>query len=65
MLVDFRSKHEEKSEEEVVKDIVGEFPLRRMTEDGEVANVAMFFASDLASAVTGQYLQVNAGELFR
>ena len=44
---------------------VGKFPLRRMTEDGEVADVAMFFASDLAKAVTGQHLLVNAGELMR
>ena len=36
-----------------------------MTEDGEVADVAAFFASDHAKAVTGQYLLVNAGELVR
>ena len=41
-------------------DIVGDFPLKRMTEDGEVADVVMFFASDLAKAVTGQHLMVNA-----
>ena len=34
----------------------------RMTEDGEVADVAMFFASDHAKAVTGQHLH---GELRR
>ena len=34
-----------------------------MTEDGEVADVCAFFASDLAKAVTGQYLMVNSGEL--
>ena len=38
---------------------------RRMTEDGEVADVAMFFASDHAKAVTGQHLMVNAGEMMR
>ena len=54
-----------RSEEEVLGDIVGKFPLRRMTEDGEVADVAAFFASDRAKAVTGQYLLVNAGELLR
>ncbi len=52
-------------EEEVLTDIVGKFPLRRMTEDGEVADVAAFFASDHAKAVTGQYLLVNSGELLR
>ena len=44
---------------------VGKFPLRRMTEDGEVADVVAFFASDRAKAVTGQYLLVNSGEMFR
>ena len=53
------------SAEEALHDIVGDFPLGRMTEDGEVADVAMFFASDLAKAVTGQHLMVNAGEMMR
>ncbi len=50
---------------EVLEGIVGRFPLRRMTEDGEVADVAVFFASDRAKAVTGQHLMVNSGELMR
>jgi NAD(P)-dependent dehydrogenase (short-subunit alcohol dehydrogenase family) len=54
-----------RSEEDVLGEIVGKFPLRRMTEDGEVADVAAFFASDRAKAVTGQYLLVNSGELLR
>ncbi len=54
-----------RTEEEVLQDLVADFPLRRMTEDGEVADVAAFFASDHAKAVTGQYLLVNAGELVR
>jgi NAD(P)-dependent dehydrogenase (short-subunit alcohol dehydrogenase family) len=54
-----------RTEQEVLDDIVGKFPLRRMTEDGEVADVAAFFASDRAKAVTGQYLMVNSGELLR
>jgi NAD(P)-dependent dehydrogenase (short-subunit alcohol dehydrogenase family) len=54
-----------KSKEEVLNDIAGEFPLQRMTEDGEVADVAAFFASDRAKAVTGQYLMVNSGEMLR
>jgi NAD(P)-dependent dehydrogenase (short-subunit alcohol dehydrogenase family) len=53
------------SSEEVLEGIVGKFPLRRMTEDGEVADVAAFFASDHAKAVTGQHLMVNAGEMMR
>src|SRR3954447_17141489 len=51
--------------EEALNDIVGGFPLRRMTEDGEVADAAMFFASDHAKAVTGQHLMVNSGEMMR
>jgi NAD(P)-dependent dehydrogenase (short-subunit alcohol dehydrogenase family) len=65
MLVTGRAAHEGRSEADVLNDIVGDFPLRRMTEDGEVANVVAFFASDHAKAVTGQYLLVNSGELMR
>ena len=65
MLVTGRAAHEGRSEADVLGEIVGDFPLRRMTEDGEVADVAAFFASDYAKAVTGQYLLVNSGELLR
>jgi len=65
MLVEGKAKHKGVPEAEVLHDIVGDFPLRRMTEDGEVADVAMFFASDHAKAVTGQHLMVNAGEMMR
>ena len=65
MLVKGKAKHKGISEEEVLDGIVGDFPLQRMTEDGEVADVAAFFASDLAKAVTGQHLMVNAGEMMR
>jgi NAD(P)-dependent dehydrogenase (short-subunit alcohol dehydrogenase family) len=54
-----------KTPDEVLEGIVGTFPLRRMTEDGEVADVAVFFASDHAKAVTGQHLMVNSGEIMR
>jgi NAD(P)-dependent dehydrogenase (short-subunit alcohol dehydrogenase family) len=65
MLVSYRAKKEERSEEEVLGEMTKDFPLRRMTEDGEVADVACFFASPHAKAVTGQFLLVNAGEMFR
>ncbi|MGD0380669.1 MAG: SDR family oxidoreductase [Acidimicrobiales bacterium] len=65
MMVTGKAAHEGRSESDVLNDIVGDFPLRRMTEDGEVADVAVFFASDYAKAVTGQYLLVNSGELLR
>jgi NAD(P)-dependent dehydrogenase (short-subunit alcohol dehydrogenase family) len=65
MLVSGQAKHQGRSEDDVLNDIVGTFPLRRMTEDDEVADVAAFFASDHAKAVTGQYLLVNSGEMLR
>ena len=65
MMVTGKAAHEGRSESDVLNDIVGDFPLRRMTEDGEVADVVVFFASDYAKAVTGQYLLVNSGELLR
>lgn len=63
MLVDYRSTKEGKTPDEIVADIAGGFPLGRMTGDEEVADVVTFFCSDLAKAVTGQHLLVNAGEL--
>lgn len=63
MLVTAKADHKGISERAVVDDLVGDFPLGRMTEDGEVAEVVTFFASDRSRAVTGQHLLVNAGEL--
>ncbi len=48
-----------------MNEITGKFALRRMTEDGEVAEAAIFFCSDRAKAITGQHLLVNTGELMR
>ena len=48
MYVDMQADGSGKSKDEVLQGIVGDFPLGRMTEDGEVADVVMFFASDLA-----------------
>ena len=38
--------------------------LGEMPTDGDVANAIVFFASDLSSAITGQSLDVNGGEVF-
>jgi NAD(P)-dependent dehydrogenase (short-subunit alcohol dehydrogenase family) len=65
MYVNGTAANQGRTPDEVLHDIVGRFPLRRMTEDGEVADVAAFFASDHAKAVTGQYLLVNSGEMLR
>jgi NAD(P)-dependent dehydrogenase (short-subunit alcohol dehydrogenase family) len=60
--VKMRAAHKNISEEEALHGMVRKFPLRRMTEDGEVADAAAFFVSHLAKAITGQYLLVNSGE---
>jgi NAD(P)-dependent dehydrogenase (short-subunit alcohol dehydrogenase family) len=65
MFVKGTAAHKKISDDEALHGIVGKFPLRRMAEDGEVADVAAFFVSDLAKAVTGQHLLVNAGEMSR
>ena len=65
MFVEGTAKQKGITVDEALHEIVGDFPLKRMTEDGEVADVAMFFASDHAKAVTGQHLMVNAGEMMR
>jgi NAD(P)-dependent dehydrogenase (short-subunit alcohol dehydrogenase family) len=53
------------SETDALNGLVSRFPLRRMTEDDEVADTVSYFLSDLAKAVTGQHLLVNAGEMSR
>jgi NAD(P)-dependent dehydrogenase (short-subunit alcohol dehydrogenase family) len=60
-----RAKREGRTLEQVRDELTGSFALRRMVEDGEVADAAIFFASDRAKAITGQYLLVNAGEHMR
>ncbi|HZU78590.1 MAG TPA: SDR family oxidoreductase [Acidimicrobiales bacterium] len=65
LYVKITAKQQQRTEDDVLQEMVADFPLRRMTEDGEVAEVAAFFASDHARAVTGQYLLVNAGEISR
>jgi len=60
-----RAKNEGRSTEDVVGEVTRDFALKRMTEDGEVAEAAIFFCSDRAKAITGQHLLVNCGELMR
>lgn len=65
MFVDFRARSEHKTRDEVLDEIAGKFPLRRMAEDREVADAAVFFCSELSRAITGQHLMVNCGEMSR
>lgn len=50
--------------EEVRDEIARGMALRTMPTDADVAEAAVFFASDRASMITGQRLLVNAGEFF-
>ena len=47
--------------EEVRKEWMKQIPLRRGGQAEDVANVAVFLASDLSSSVTGQVIQVDGG----
>jgi len=50
---------------EVVRDEIAQtMALRRMPTDEDVAEAAIFFASDRARMITGQRLLVNAGEFY-
>ena len=53
------------SEDEVKAKIAAKMPLGEIPEDADVANAAVFFASDNARMLTGQTLFVNGGEYFR
>jgi NAD(P)-dependent dehydrogenase (short-subunit alcohol dehydrogenase family) len=53
-----------KSVEEQYREVAESFALRRMPLPEEVADAVVFLASARASAITGQSLDVNAGESF-
>jgi NAD(P)-dependent dehydrogenase (short-subunit alcohol dehydrogenase family) len=52
------------SYETVHDDIAGRTALRHIPDSAEVAEAVIFFASDLARAITGQSLDVNGGHFF-
>lgn len=49
--------------EPVEESIAARMPLRRLGEPGDIANAALFLASDMASWITGQTLVVDGGAL--
>jgi NAD(P)-dependent dehydrogenase (short-subunit alcohol dehydrogenase family) len=52
-------------EEEVAGRLAERVVLPELATDGDVAEAAIFLASDRARAITGQSLLVNAGEIMR
>jgi NAD(P)-dependent dehydrogenase (short-subunit alcohol dehydrogenase family) len=50
-----------KSVEEIEKDVISQIPMRRLVQPEDVANVAVFLASDYSSAMTGQAINVSCG----
>jgi NAD(P)-dependent dehydrogenase (short-subunit alcohol dehydrogenase family) len=63
--VSMTAQHRGVSQEEVLGELTGHMPLRRMATDGEVAEAIVFFASQRAGGITGQTLLINAGEIMR
>jgi NAD(P)-dependent dehydrogenase (short-subunit alcohol dehydrogenase family) len=59
---DYLAAVEGKTHEEIYADRAGPTDLKRLASSEEVARAALFLASDLASAVTGQMLTVDCGE---
>ncbi|WP_367042932.1 SDR family oxidoreductase [Streptomyces sp. Je 1-332] len=63
--VQFTAHTEGVPEEEVRGRLAARMALPDLATDGDVADAAVFLASDMARAITGQSLLVNAGELMR
>ena len=59
---DFLAAVEGKTHEEIYAEKAAPTDLKRLASSEEVARAALFLASDLASAVTGQMLTVDCGE---
>ncbi|MFF7470840.1 SDR family oxidoreductase [Streptomyces sp. NPDC008092] len=63
--VQFTAHTEGVPEDEVLGRLTERMALPELATDGDVADAAVFLASDRARAITGQSLLVNAGELMR
>jgi 3-oxoacyl-[acyl-carrier protein] reductase len=50
-----------KSRSQIVQDWAGEIPLKRMADPREIADLAVFLASERASYITGAVIQVDGG----
>jgi NAD(P)-dependent dehydrogenase (short-subunit alcohol dehydrogenase family) len=63
--VRFTARTEDVDEATVLERLTGRVALPELATDADVADAAVFLASDRARAITGQSLLVNAGELMR
>jgi NAD(P)-dependent dehydrogenase (short-subunit alcohol dehydrogenase family) len=63
--VKLRAKSEGVAEAAIVDDITSRIPLGEIVPDEEVAEAALFLASERARCITGQSLMVNGGEMMR
>ena len=62
--VEYTAKKRDVPQEAVIAEITSNMSLPRIPTADEVAEAVVFFASDRASAITGQTLDVNGGEYF-
>ena len=62
--VSFTAQRRGVDEQVVVDEITASIPLAAVPTDDEVAQAVVFLASERASAITGQALDVNGGEVF-
>ena len=51
----------ESTPDEFLKDTLSRISLNRVGNPNEIANVALFLASDLSSYITGQTIRVDGG----
>ncbi|MFC1400422.1 MULTISPECIES: SDR family oxidoreductase [Streptacidiphilus] len=65
MYVQWTAGTEQIPEEQVRGRLAERMALPELATDGDVAEAALFFASDRARSITGQSLLVNAGEIMR
>lgn len=64
MYLDWQAAEQGRDREQIAADIAEPMALKRIPTDEECAGAVVFLASDLSSAMTGQTVDVNGGEVF-